>query len=232
KGWFVYGVVGANVYIFYRWQQLFVTSPHKYHHNAFSSGRHRVLGMPDPNASFLERHFTVSLPNWDAGRWWTALTSSVSHIDLLHLSFTLVSFVTAATQAIDVGISNGHLLALCAGSAVAGSLAKLWDDERRAKQQPSISGGRIIQTTRPPPTKQLRASLGGSAMCMGLYTMLACMFPHTKSRITWAFIPIMDVESWAMPLVHLGISGLLMNYGIATDDQANALGGLVFGAVY
>ncbi|KAK2068074.1 hypothetical protein P8C59_002745 [Phyllachora maydis] len=79
------------------------------------------------DAQWMADHFVLSHRNVRAGRWWTHLTSPVSHRGLAHLLRNMLGFWSAARLALDLGFGVGRTALLGAGSALAANACGLRD---------------------------------------------------------------------------------------------------------
>ena len=120
----MYGFIGANALVFVGWQA--------------SRDRPRL-------ARFLTDHFVFSRRNLRQGRWWTWVTSGLSHQTWDHVTGNLYAFYVYADCALLFGYDAAGLAVLALGSALAGSAAQLWEwDRRNLGARPSALGASAL----------------------------------------------------------------------------------------
>jgi membrane associated rhomboid family serine protease len=114
----------------------------------------------------LWENFTLSSINFNAGRYWTLITSAFSHNMLMHFAFNMISFnALAGILAIIPGIGAFHILALSLGSAAAGSAAWLY----QSMNKPRAIG--------------IETALGASGIVMGVGAAAACLMPFAPMQV-------------------------------------------------
>lgn len=163
------------------------------------------------------QHFTVSLGNISAGRYWTGLTSAFSHMDLIHFAFNMITFNALAKAFVFTpGLSTMSFAALCVGSAAAGSAGFLYDARRKL-------AGRSLHTAPD------RPGLGASGMVMGVVSAAACLMPFVP--MNFMFVPV-AVPLWATAVLYAGVDLFFLNSESSIIGHAAHLGGGAFGVVY
>lgn len=248
KGWFVYLYWGVNMAVFVLWQcPSLLDIPSKLFSSSSSRTKQqrRERGLPrnvrtlrdlrreekqgrdvlwQPEARPLRRHFTLSLDNIAQGRWWTVLTSAVSHVDLDHVFKNMVAFVGAASIAINTGVSNGKVFSVCLGAAIAGSLGQLWHYEHKAKRDRQKHQLGVIRTT---------LSLGASGAVSGLSIAMAVLFPHAKTKSSLGFLPVpLTIPLWAIPFGSMAYDVWKLGDESSRIAHAVHIGGAIFGGLY
>lgn len=163
------------------------------------------------------QNFTISLGNISAGRWWTGLTSAFSHMMLFHVMFNMMAFNALATVfVLTLGVGTLSLVALCLGSAIAGSVASIIDDRRKTAGRP--------QSAAPE-----RTALGASGMVMGVGSAAACLMPFLPMNIM--FIPV-AIPLWAVMALYAGVDMFFLHSERSFIGHAAHLGGSSFGVLY
>ncbi|KAI0840302.1 hypothetical protein F5Y06DRAFT_253740 [Hypoxylon sp. FL0890] len=160
---------------------------------------------------YMIDNYTLSIRNLREGRWYTILTSAISHYDFSHLIFNMISFNTFTRCAIEIGgLRAPTILALGVGSAIASGTA--WIFEWYRKGTYDMSG------------------LGASGVVSGIGSAMACMMP--KQRFNVFFIPV-GIPLWALMLGYIAYD----SYGVRRPEKSNIghaahLGGAAFGALF
>lgn len=77
---------------------------------------------------FMGENFGLSGRSLRQGRWWTLLTSGVSHVAPAHLIVNMCEFYTWASRCFDLGLGPGSVAGLMPGSAVCCNVAGLASD--------------------------------------------------------------------------------------------------------
>ncbi|KAK1776116.1 hypothetical protein QBC45DRAFT_420405 [Copromyces sp. CBS 386.78] len=250
KGWFVYLFWGVNVAVFAVWQypslldlpsKLFSSSQTRQQRPA-KSGRssrrlpdnvrtihdltreHEEASLNQAGLQPLYRHFMVSLDNIAQGRWWTMLTSTVSHKDFSHLCKNMLAFIGVASIGINRGLSNGKLFCVCLGSAVAGSVAHLWHSAHKAKRARQNRRLGVIRTA---------PALGASGIVSGLSVAVAVVFPYETVHTGSGFLPIpLTIPLWTIPFGSFAYDLWMLGDESSRIGHAAHLGGAVFGGLY
>ncbi|KAI1139054.1 hypothetical protein F5Y05DRAFT_412918 [Hypoxylon sp. FL0543] len=160
---------------------------------------------------YMRDHYTLSMTNLYQGRWYTILTSAISHYDFSHLAFNMISFSTFTRCAIEMGGLRGpSILALGVGSAVASGAASILDWYRKGAY--NVFG------------------LGASGVVSGIGAAMACMMP--KQRFYVFFIPI-GIPLWALMLGYIAYDSYGLNHFQKSGvGHAAHLGGAAYGALF
>ncbi|KAK3342996.1 hypothetical protein B0H65DRAFT_428239 [Neurospora tetraspora] len=172
----------------------------------------------------LRRHFTISLDNSAQGRWWTILTSAVSHQDLDHIVKNLTTFISVASIGINRGLSNGQLFCVCLGSAVAGSVGQLWHFAHKVERDRQSRRRGVIMT---------RYGLGASGIVSGLSVAMAMLFPYTPVQKFAGMLPLpLPLQLWTVPLISFAYDLWMLNDESSKIGHGAHLGGAIFGGLY
>ncbi|ESA42223.1 hypothetical protein GE21DRAFT_9079 [Neurospora crassa] len=172
----------------------------------------------------LRRHFTISLDNTAQGRWWTIFGGAVSHQDLDHIVKNLTTFISVATIGINRGLSNGQLLCVCLGSAVAGSVAQLWHFTHKIERDRQSRRRGVIMT---------RYGLGASGIVSGLSVAVAVVFPYTQVQKFAGMLPMpLTLQLWTVPLISFAYDMWMLNDESSKIGHGAHLGGAIFGGLY
>lgn len=160
-----YGAIGANLYIFAKWNVTPVAPGSKPDSPERLDARRR-------HKDYMQTHYTLSHRGfYTEGRWYTALTSAFSHSSLGHLAVNMFMLHEAANIASYVGVGPVKLAALALGSALGGSAGSLYDASARARAgEPDMPG------------------LGASGMVQGM--LMATMLAAPWLPMNVLFIPV------------------------------------------
>ncbi|ORY62989.1 uncharacterized protein BCR38DRAFT_435604 [Pseudomassariella vexata] len=148
----IFGFIGLNAFICYEWN----FGPSSSHTQTTATPTGASL-FHDMNANFI-----LSQHNLDSGRWWTLLTHSISHQELPHLVFNMVSFHAFASSFFMIGLGPGLLCGVMLGSALVAGLTGLADNRRK---------------------EQDRGGLGASGIVTGLGAFVTCIAPNLRFMI-------------------------------------------------
>ncbi|KAI5856217.1 hypothetical protein GGS23DRAFT_589047 [Durotheca rogersii] len=168
-----------------------------------------------PEASYtdtvdkLRKHYTLSLENLHQGRWYTLLTSAVSHNNLPHLAFNMISFHAFTSCAAWSGLGLGTIWTLCLGSAVSCGVATVLDWQRKGLSD--------------------IYALGASGIVSGVGAAMACMVPLMPFRVF--FLPI-DIPLWMLTLGYIGYDSYSLKAENTKVGHAGHLGGAAFGVLF
>ncbi|KAI6992144.1 hypothetical protein KC359_g5832 [Hortaea werneckii] len=237
----IWTLIGLNTAVFALWQYAQHQPPTPLRHPR-DGGR-----TPPPlTTDTLTAHTTLSWPNLHAGRYWTLLTSALSHQEPLHLVFNMLSLNAFATILTRIpGINPLHIILLATGSALAGSLGFLYHDSRR---QQSDQGGttKLIGRTVEGPHRQIArgipggaqsgvetpsrsSALGASGIVLGFGAAATCLAPFTRMAVM--FLPV-PVPLWVLTTVYAAADTYFLDDAGSRTGHAAHLGGTVFGAVF
>jgi membrane associated rhomboid family serine protease len=171
----------------------------------------------------MREHTILSWYNIKANRYWTLVTSAFSHQNIMHILFNMMSlnaFGGVLCIARGVGIGPFHVAALFCGSAIAGSLAFLYQKKPRANKLwgPYAQHGLASSP----------GALGASGAVMGFATAATCIAPFMP--MSFLLIPG-QVPMFLMTGIYIGIDLFCIGQEDLIARSAH-LGGAVFGAVY
>lgn len=170
-------------------------------------------------------NFTISLPNIDAGRYWTMLTSSLAHQSVMHFAFNMMAmqaFASSLIMAGGIGIGASHYLVLTVGSGIAGSFAFLYQQKQKSAQGERTWGpfGQRGNT-------YIASGLGASGTVMGMSLAAACLTPFTRIMLI-----VFPVPMWAAAAIYVGADLYLLDSPESRVGHSAHLGGAAFGAAY
>ncbi|KAF2121766.1 hypothetical protein BDV96DRAFT_562320 [Lophiotrema nucula] len=206
----IYGLLGLNGAIFLYGNYLKIQLQQAFKQDSFGPRRAAAEAYQK-----FATNFSCSLASVKAGKWWTMITSTVTHVEPFHLLGNLVSFYFLAEMlAMTPFISPGMLGTIIVGSAVTGSVGYLVQRQQRVKAQ----GGGIDN----------RSCMGFSGAVMGVGTVAALLFPKSQVQI-WGIIP---VPLWLLMTGYFLYDGYYLNSQDSRTGHAGHLGGLAFGAAY
>ena len=158
----------------------------------------------------MQNHFVCSSYNIKRGRFYTVLTSAVSHVSLMHLlinGYALVNFGPQVRQSI--AAFGLPLWPFALGAALTGSLSYLFL------------------------TRDGRGCLGLSAVTVAMMSFFARTYPNAQLGFLVGFIPIRLPAEYALYAIGLvSLFGSLVR-GLRDNVAHSAhLGGLLFGLAY
>lgn len=156
------------------------------------------------------QNMTISLQGFlGERRYWTALTSCFSHLDLMHIVGNMLSFYyMGQLLAITPYFTPVRFLTVILGSGVAGSAAWLYSTLRQGDPQ--------------------KRALGFSGSLMGVGTVAAFLYPKTTFQI-YGIIP---VPLWALIAGYALFDGYYLNDQRSRIGHGGHLGGFAFGVLY
>jgi membrane associated rhomboid family serine protease len=156
----------------------------------------------------IDKHMVLSLQNWRAGRWWTLLTSTVTHYDPIHLAVNMVTLCSCGPGILlRFGIPTFVTLWILGG--VAGGATQLYIDQRSRRRG-------II-----------RKGLGASACLCAMEAVLTCANPNAVISMSGLYLP-----QWLGTVAFAGWSVVALKQGWEPGIGHEAhLGGLAAGIV-
>lgn len=165
----------------------------------------------------IDRNFILTRRNVSEGRWWTGVTYSLMHFNLLHLGLNMVplwSFGPGILRLIGLPAFGGLWL----GSSITAAGATFVGDEwKRAKPNSSE-------------VRDERKFMGASASLLGICTTTAYVFPTT----TVALIPIpfpIQIRSAMVGFAAFSVMAYVSD-ALPFLGHSGHLGGMAFGALY
>ncbi|KAL8367077.1 hypothetical protein RB595_007670 [Gaeumannomyces hyphopodioides] len=210
----IFGVVGANLVVYYWWRLARTEGPHN---SPWSVRWSRTTEKLD----WMRENFVLSADNVLQGRWWTLLTSAFSHYDTIHLAVNMTVFHFSATMALHLGFGAARLAFLSLGSALTASAASLLHEQTTAHQG-VVSG-----------------ALGASGMVEGIMAAVACTAPRHWVTLLIPPVPMplgvlfVGFLSWDMYRLYLArTEGPTENWTGNFVGYAAHLGGAFFGVAY
>ncbi|KAG9232769.1 hypothetical protein BJ875DRAFT_68046 [Amylocarpus encephaloides] len=159
--------------------------------------------------AWYKRNMIYSVRNVEEGRWWTAITSTFAHVNLLHLSFNMFSLYNIG-PAIIAAIGLPGFAGIYFGAGAVGAAAQ-WYYWKKNTAYP----------------RRNQSAVGASGCVFGLFGSMAMLMP--KAQMTFFIIPMTMLQSSVATAV---ISVLCMKRGwLEGIGHADHLGGLAFGTV-
>lgn len=170
------------------------------------------------------RNMLVSLDAIDQGRWWTTLTSAVSHQEISHFAFNMFTAHTMCQiLSIVPALNGGHVALTMLGSAVCGSLGYIVNQKSKLKS--ALNGGDRAAAY----SAFNVPALGASGAIMGLAATATCFTPFMPISIM--FIPI-SFPLWIATAGYLVVDTWGLQSSGSRTAHAGHLGGLAFGIFY
>ena len=201
----VWGMIGINTAVFCAWQY------------ARAQRDNDLLVRFQQNA-------TCSWENVKAGRYHTLITSAFTHHAPQHFLFNMVSFYAFGSVLSSIpGVSGAHIISLAIGSAIAGSLAWLYQQQGQISFSRNLSVGRGGQLS-----QYVSSAIGASGMVMGLSGAATCLAPFTGMNMM--FIPV-PISLWMTTALYAAVDIFYLESGDGIGHSAH-LGGAVFGAFF
>lgn len=124
-----WGFTGICVYIWYQWQ---------------SAKSAHAKNYRDRSIVRLNNDFLLSERNIEAGRWYTILSSAVSHENLLHLAANMISFHAFVGAAWRLGLSPASVVVVGAASAASCGLAQVADNRRTGVRGSALGASGLV----------------------------------------------------------------------------------------
>ncbi|KAH8670823.1 hypothetical protein BX600DRAFT_457603 [Xylariales sp. PMI_506] len=192
---FTWGLVGANGVVFLGW---------------LAASELDRNGGPLRPLLFMEDNFLLTLRGLREGRWWTYVTSALSHRSFGHLAANMSALDAYVRLALKTGLSPVKLALLALGSVLSGSLATVYDWRRKGEQNSS--------------------ALGASGLVCGLSAAVTLLRPQTMVSVPLLPKP---VPMWMYTLAYLSYTLVGMELKDRSQvGHAAHLGGMAFGAVF
>ncbi|KAG6361392.1 hypothetical protein INS49_009619 [Diaporthe citri] len=223
---FIWGFIGANAAISIAW--------------AYAADEAAAAGMTGTRSVFLRpshvrapgslvymvKNFGLSGRSLRQGRWWTLLTSGVSHIAPAHLIVNMCEFYTWASRCFDLGLGPGSVAGLMLGSAVCCSVAGLanevpWWPTLHMGASGIISGLRVAAILLEP--------------VMGFRVPVVCdvRYPLFITMMTGCAIDLNGMLSQRRELTAASVAnGGVRDAHKTLVGYAGHLGGAAFGVIY
>lgn len=155
----------------------------------------------------LREKFLISVDRIKLSRYYTLLTSTISHQEPFHLlsnMYTLHLFSTILWQC--PGLKLGHFVILTVGSGIAGSAAYVTEKLTQGSYQ---------------------AALGASGMVMGMGAAASLLVP----RQPMLFMGVIPMPLWTIVAGYAAFDAYYLNSKSSVAHSGH-LGGLVFGSAY
>ncbi|KAF2737967.1 hypothetical protein EJ04DRAFT_509922 [Polyplosphaeria fusca] len=204
----LYGLIGLNgaIFAYYQFCRLRLKQT--------TGNPTQFQAAADSLRSFFV-NFTLNLDIIKSGKFWTLLTSTVTHIGTMHLLGNVLSFYFFGRLiAVTPGVAPSVFTSLCFGSAICGGLFSLF---HKASKVVARGGG--------PDTSY---SHGFSGVVCGVGSAAAFMYPNTKFLI-YGLIP---APLWLLMAGFFVYDGFYLNKENQKVGHAAHLGGTFFGAAF
>ncbi|KAL8960555.1 MAG: hypothetical protein Q9183_005443 [Haloplaca sp. 2 TL-2023] len=170
---------------------------------------------------FIDQNLAFSRENYNAGRWWTAVTCSVMHSDLWHLAFNMFALGSFGPIAVAT-FGLGPTALLWVGSGVVSSAAILVGEDYK---KGNANAGELRSTERGG-----RSYVGASGSLFGIVTAVACNVPQHKIFVFP--IPFPFPMGPAIGVIGaLSVIAYFQNLAPALSHTGH-LGGMTFGGLY
>ncbi|KAJ4365716.1 hypothetical protein N0V83_008336 [Neocucurbitaria cava] len=173
-----------------------------------------MQGYQLPFMKFMQ-NMTLNFTEFRNGRWWTAVTSTFTHVDFGHVfsnmftMYFLGSFLATAPQ-----VTPGRFLFIALGSGISGSAGYLCQQYLKVQSNPGVP--------------DYSRGLGFSGAVMGICSVAACLAPTTKFQL-YGIVP---VPLWALVAGYAAYDGYYLNSADTRVAHSGHLGGLAFGIMY
>ncbi|EIM88239.1 rhomboid-domain-containing protein [Stereum hirsutum FP-91666 SS1] len=199
----VYGIMALNGIVFAGWWVAI---------DALKRTRDQTL------YKFMAENFTSSKMNYEAGRWWTALTSCFSHQSFSHILFNGMTFYFMAPAVASILGTSSFLFLYLGG----GIFSSLFSHTLSTLPQSSYKS-----------THQI-SSVGASGAIFSIISFFTCLSPRT----TFLLFGIVPCPAWGVVAGTIAYDGYNSwreskgQKGIGNTDGLAHIGGVVAGAVY
>lgn len=133
---FIWSFITLNTFILYAWSEARANASKNrafLHLHPVKRDPSSTITLTSISQQDMLDNFTLSERNLAAGRWWTALTMAVSHQDKWHYLMNMIAFYFYSRVGFVVGLSLPQMCSLSVGSALASSVALIWDHRTRKK---------------------------------------------------------------------------------------------------
>lgn len=204
----LWSTIGISAAVFGAWQYGATGGAPAGARGWFGQGAVRPT-TPQMVQKFLSQNFLLTSQYVSMGRYWTMLTSAVSHRDINHLLGNMFSLHAFSSVLIYAVRSPVHVASLFVGSALAGSIGFVL-------QQSNSSSGRYTY------------GLGASGMVMGVGVAAAMLVPRAQMLI----FGIVPARLWMLLGGYIAWDSFYLSSPQSTVGHAAHLGGAAFGALY
>ncbi|CZT05953.1 hypothetical protein WAI453_005301 [Rhynchosporium graminicola] len=178
---------------------------------AHLSAQARQIGTREAFQKLLDftHHCVMTVESLQPGHYYTLITSSFMHNDILHLGCCMMGLYSFGPF-IAVGFGVPSFLILYFGSVVAGGVAqvKFW----QANPSPNV----------------VNHGVGSSGGVFGLFTAMACVAPRTSVSLFFVPMPI----SLAIAVSLIATVGGMQGRWLPDFGHADHMGGMAFGAAW
>lgn len=202
----VWAIIGLNAAVFGAWQL------------ALAKRDSKLLQQ-------LRNNTLCSTENMRSGRYYTLITSALSHQEPMHFGFNMISFYAfGSIMSWIPGIGAVHVISLSIGSAVAGSLSWLYHQQTKNPQSQDRRWGPNAQHV----SQIMSAAQGASGMVMGAAAAATCLMPFAPMNLM--FIPI-PIPLWIVTSLYAAVDIWYLDSGSRIGHSAH-LGGSIYGVLY
>lgn len=159
---------------------------------------------------FIRKNLVLSLSNIRDGRWWTLVTYSFMHGNILHFSFNAMALLSFGLPITSVFGRSAFVIGWL-GAALSGAAASLWWEINKGD-------GRTLTN-----------HVGASGCVFAFMTILTFLKPDHKVF----FFNIIPMPMWFATVGTVGLSvASLANSWFPSIGHTGHLGGIGFGALY
>ncbi|KAL2286990.1 hypothetical protein FJTKL_06484 [Diaporthe vaccinii] len=174
---------------------------------------------------YMVENLALSGRNLCQGRWWTLLTSSVSHVAPAHLIVNMCEFYTWASRCSDLGLGPGSVTGLMLGSAVCCGVAGLANEVAWPTMHTGASG--IISGLR------AAAVLVEPVMVFQVPGVCYIRYPIFTTTVMACAIDLIGMLSQRLELTTASMASWGFRGAPKTlIGYASHLGGTAFGVIY
>lgn len=194
----------------------------------------RRLSAAQVGDDWCQRNIMMSRHNLEEGRWWTALTYSLLHVNAFHLFCNMSALYTLGTDLLPL-VGKRHFLMVYTAGAIGGVVAHCLSPFRRHEQLPprvttiTLHDGTFMTATSTSP--RYPVVVGASAAAFALDGALVVAFPHMliprlifntpltfrKFTTCWVLINLAIEAVPGVPIAGMAhIGGLLMGMMFGT----------------
>lgn len=128
--------------------------------------------ITNPTPEFVRQNLILTRTNIVEGRYWTLLTSTLTHLTPLHLLFNMSTLWSFGLPLARLYGARAYL-GVWIGSGLVGSLAGLASEGKDMRASAGVEeGGKVVVTE--------RGYLGASGSIMGMLSVMTCFAPRAK----------------------------------------------------
>lgn len=185
--------------------------------------------------NFIDKHMVFSRENYNAGRWWTAITHSAMHFNLLHLACNMLALTSFGPLSIMLfGLPSTALMWV--GSSLASSWAILKGNEYKSIQAKSGAAAKPIEIfgqrlpRGQPSVEDTVQVIGASSSILGMIASVAFVVPKRPLYI----FPLPMAVPMGAAVAGFGLASAMAwsQDLLPMLGHTGHLGGMAFGALY